>query len=409
MSDLRFLKIHINYLTAAPILEILLEPEAVANPFSFYSSMESYIAYYRQAFLQSYRLRKGGEVGGKLRYPFVKGLGELLPLAGHEVKNLPLFRALGGNVSYVLGSLKSEGGMLPMKLFPNWKIGLDPNIHEDYELLTKFNCSPLVRIYPYGIASYQIKTSLVSERGIDLEKLITLMRSITDQPLFATHRGKFNASSLARRFHEIILSDFLIQAHRREDLAFSPIHRIVTISSIDGKLSPDSNRKELAAMVGLEPRWSRLSKSYVEKHLGRSFEGLYEDQFFFFHPSCAIIYPSSPAEKPEFDSYVKRCLRSNFSSIVETATLQSQLASALGQPLRGLLDEAPYSLERKAELQVLLDRIRGAEWLLNGSWALRLKGAHEDFFHVVEEMIGLEGRAEKALNTLKELDLNFKR
>jgi hypothetical protein len=180
MSDLRFLKIHINYLTAAPILEILLEPEAVANPFSFYSSMESYIAYYRQAFLQSYRLRKGGEVGGKLRYPFVKGLGELLPLAGHEVKNLPLFRALGGNVSYVLGSLKSEGGMLPMKLFPNWKIGLDPNIHEDYELLTKFNCSPLVRIYPYGIASYQIKTSLVSERGIDLEKLITLMRSITD-------------------------------------------------------------------------------------------------------------------------------------------------------------------------------------------------------------------------------------
>jgi hypothetical protein len=160
-------------------------------------------------------------------------------------------------------------------------------------------------------------------------------------------------------------------------------------------------------MVGLEPRWSRLSKSYVEKHLGRSFEGLYEDQFFFFHPSCAIIYPSSPAEKPEFDSYVKRCLRSNFSSIVETATLQSQLASALGQPLRGLLDEAPYSLERKAELQVLLDRIRGAEWLLNGSWALRLKGAHEDFFHVVEEMIGLEGRAEKALNTLKELRLKL--
>lgn len=399
---LKLKKVIISYMSVAPILEIVLNPDSINKPFLFFTNLKGYSIFYKECFIQQYKKGEKGQKNSRRR--FVRGLGEFKTYAGHELKNLPLCKSMGGNIDSILKRSNNDLLMFPFKLKPNWKIKLDPNIFNSKDVQTQ--CMALVKMYAFGMISYEIRIRMKSDQGIDLEELIKMMSSVKDRDVLITNKGKFNALSIIKKIDETIRKDIIDKEFVPNETEFSKIHRILSINSADSTLDPEKNRKELAALVGLMLQWNKLSKHYIKTHLGRSLAGIFEDQFFFFHPSCTIIYPANPATKPKFNAYIRKCLRTNFTSIVETATIQRQFADSMEKFLQKALDKSPYTPKQEEEFRILLDRIKTAENLLiNEYFDNYFVGAHQDFFHIIQEMIGLKKITKKSLNKLN----NFKK
>jgi len=406
-TTLRFKKIHVNYVTTAPIVELLLKPNMIASPFSFLKNLKSYTDLYRKSFFHLHTIRNEKNPKGKIRNIYIKGLGKLEPIAGHELKNSPLYKAKGGNISHILGKRGAGIRTLPMKSFSNWRITLESNLLEKDE---KFTCSPLVKIYPFGLVSYQVRIFLASKTGIDVKRFISLMKNIQELKVLDASGNKYSALSLIKKFHDTILENVITSGRMREDRIFSPVHRVVDISVMDGRLSTAKNDKELAAIIGLKQQWERLSTSYVEKYLGHFILGDYEGHFIFFHPLCTLIYAPNPALDPMYDSYIGKCIRNNYTSIVEMATLQSHFSQVLRRPLLSRLEKPPITLEGKEKLQTWLDELTtGYDWMLQPEYFPRLfKGAYEEFFDIIQESIGLERRTAENLKLISDIILKLK-
>jgi hypothetical protein len=410
VSGLKFNEINVNCLNVVPISEFFLEPKAIAKPFSFFSDFDKYFELYERSFLDLYRVRKEKADPKTVRFRFVKGLGALRPLSGHEVKTFPIFRGMGGKMKFISTHSRTMSAILPMKILPNWKIDVNQQALKPLDDFKKARCSSLIKIYPLGIVSYQTRFYFTFEHGINLSDLIFLLEQIDRKKLLITNKGGFNAKSLIHKFHELILKDFVIGKPMVSDMTFSQTHRILTIKKVEGDLSVDVNKNELVGLSELEPRWESLAAKHVEDRLGKRktgdydgvLSGKYVGQFFTILPSCTIIYPINPwkyeHEKAKFDTIVKKIIRTNFTSIIEAATIQSHFAKTLDNYLMKAIKEPKYTQTRKKQLLSQLDRIEQIEWLLDSSYLKKwLKGGHESFFNKVEKRIGLKRRLRESL------------
>jgi hypothetical protein len=118
---------------------------------------------------------------------------------------------------------------------------------------------------------------------------------------------------------------------------------------------------------------------------GESFNGKYNGQFFLFHPACTIIYAPGAARSSEFDSYITKCVRTNFTSIVELATLQRHFASIIQKYIQRLSEDSSYLLSNKAKMEQIFDQIGRNPLLLH--W--KLGGAHNIFLGTIMRKLGL--------------------
>ncbi len=295
--------------------------------------------------------------------------------------------------------------MLPIRLLPNWRISLDTGTIGLKDLSADFSCSLLAKIYPFGVVSYNIKTLITSEKGIDFDALVAAMRSIKEEPVIIVEKRKFTASSLAKKVHDNLVHDLTLRKIQNE-YSFEPFHRIVTLDQMDGSINLKDHQKELSAIVGLDRRWKNVSPVYVKAHLPSSFVGKYEDQFFAHHQSCTIICPSNPAVQEKFNSYVRKCLRSNYTSIIEAAIVQTSFAKALEKELNILSKQLPCTIDQKAPMLSLLTRINNVDWLLNANYlSSMLFGKHKEFVNLIGTDFDLELKvitSLKALNSFKE-------
>ncbi|MFX0116459.1 MAG: hypothetical protein ACFFB3_18055 [Candidatus Hodarchaeota archaeon] len=399
-------KVHLNYVTSAPILEFLIEPKAVHPIYSFFTNLDDYVERYRTIFLQSHRRRIGRNTVVRQRSPFLKGLGQLETLSGHEVRNLPMFRSMGGNISYVLGYLKQQRGMIPMKLLPKWKIRLAANTREKGHLLKDshgFSCNPLIKIYPFGIVTYQIRVYLRSEEPLSIDSLISLMKDIQENPILnAINKGKFSATSLTEEFHSIVLSNIVKDKCTKEDYEKKTLHRILTINEMENGANFLSKKRELAAMNRLEFSWEELTDSYAEKNAGKGFVGKWNGQFFNYHPACTILgCHVVKFKKPEWESFLKKCLRKNFTSIVEATTVQSKFADACRKRIERLRRNSAGSKEEGVE-SPLLSKIKHGEWLLERRlYSQHFHNEHQVLYKIIDETTGLEKKLKEVLRMLE--------
>ena len=420
-SDLRVSEINVNYLNVAPISEIFFEPEAIAKPFSFFTDFDKYFELYERSFLDLYRVRTKVTKSKTVRFRFIKSLGELRPLGGHEVKTLPRFREVGGKMKTVLARSRTIYPLLPMKIVPNWRISVNQQAFSYLGAFKKARCYPLIKIYPLGTVSYQTRFYFAFEQGINLSDLIFLLEQIDNKKVLITNKGEFSAKSLVVKFHEKLLKDFVAGKPVPDDITFSQTHRILTLKKIEGDLSVDSNRNELVGLAELEPRWESLATKHVEKRLGKRrtggydgvLSGKYNEQFFTILPSCTIIYPINPwkyeRDRAKFDSIVKKIIRTNFTSIIEAATLQSQFVKTLDNYLMNALKEPKYTQTRKTQIRSQLGRIERIDMFLDSGYLAKwLKGGHEDFFHKIEKRIGLKRRLNESLKKLNKLKARMK-
>jgi len=313
---------------------------------------------------------------------------------------------MGGNISYVLGYLKQQRGMIPMKLNPNWKIRLAADTREKGHLLKDsrgFSCSPLIKIYPFGIVTYQIRVYLRAEEPLNLDSLISLMKDIQkNSVLTAIHKGKFSAMSLTEEFHSIVLGNIVKDKCIKEDYDKKSLHRILTINEMENGVNLLTKKRELAAINRLESSWGELTNSYVERNAGKGFVGKWNGQFFNYHPACTILgCHIVKSDKPEWESFLKKCLRRNFTSVVEATTVQSKFANACRKRIERLRRDSDGSKEKGTE-PPLLSKIKQGEWILEKrSYSQHFHNEHQTFYRIIDKTIGLEKKLEEVLRMLE--------
>ena len=76
----------------------------------------------------------------------------------------------------------------------------------------------------------------------------------------------------------------------------------------------------------------------IENKIGSMFSGEYIDQFIRVQPSSSVIYAPYPSDDPKYNSYVEKCMRRNYTSIVEAVTVQNQFTKSTIGILKNLLN-----------------------------------------------------------------------
>ncbi len=403
MADTRLKKVHVNFLTVSPLLEILFKPNLLDGHFAFLSNKEDYANVYKKAFFDARKRDNTNVKISSTMLPFVRSLGQLKPLAGHEIKNSPLYRAgfKNGNLHRLLDPNEPALYLLPLKLIPNWRFSIDNQAAIKYGL-TKFRCKPLAKIYPLGMASYQMRLSFLFENGIDIEQFVDLASNLKDARIMRRHGKPVDPDLVIQMMHKTLLSGLVKDAWLAEDISVQKTHRIITIGDVDGSIEQQTNRKELAALIGLANGISTLSDSFVSSHIGASFEGVRTGQFIMFHPKATILNPVDiKLRNPKYKSYVMKCMRSNFTSVVEIATLIKNFSTAvqslsqklIGNPdLFGVQRDTLATTVEKLLLSRLFDR-----------HLLDFTGGHNMLYQIVDEKIGISKSTQSCVYYLAQL------
>jgi|CXWL01.1.fsa_nt_gi hypothetical protein len=393
-----FSKIHINYISTAPIFEIITSPNSLTEPFNMLKNIQNYSDWYKKIFVQTYLINKDGG-NSNVKYPYIKKLGRFLPVSGYETRNIPLYRGAGGNINLVV---KRGRWMLPQKLLTNWKLYIVPEIIKKFNI-SDYSIKPQIHLYPFGMASYQFKTYFEFKSAIQIDELIEFLKTFEENLSITTQEKKFTPIELNKELHKQILQNILKQQVDPLDHVFSNMHRIITINKMNGEIHPRKNKKELFGIIDRTANWSRMNDEFVNDKVRYWIDGIFRGQFFLFDPSSSIILPLDVADCPKFHGYVRKRMRRHFSSLIEFATIQSQFSKLVTQEIQELLESAKNSEEKKMELKELVKRLNDIGWIRT-DWEWELQGGHRKFYNKIIARMGLEKNLKNTNEKLKEAE-----
>lgn len=376
VASLIFKDVHLNALSALSLPEILLKPGELQGPFRFLGSSIDSNRFYVSLFSQQYASRTGKTIGPRttpVRAPFVKGLGALQPLAGHEIRNQPPYKEWGGRIT-----LLAPISVLPLKIRPNWTITIQPERIKKLKL-SEVHCRLIAKVYPFGAASYQFRVRVKSTRGFDLDGLVEFLRSVTQEDALLVGKNRFSLAHLVMAVHSKIHTDIAGKETSIKTTNLPLIHRVVTLHETEPVFDPKTHSKELAAIVGLEPNWRIAPQANVEKYSGTALAARYENQFFTFHPESTILYPAQWPPPKRLD-YARELLRDNFAAVLEFARVERILADDMIELLRALRTAPSLSFDQIQELRGTIPRVRERTRVLDldggNYWGKHLAGIH---------------------------------
>jgi len=403
----RVKKIHVNFMCVSSICELVHEPSKINPKLSFFSDWNEYVGQYKDLFYYFYNLRKGANANPRPNIPFIRGLGMLTPLSGREIKNTPRYKKLGGNFSTIIKNMNYhlEKWLLPMKLEPNWNINLEPGLLSENEF---FNCHPLIKIYPLGVVLFEIRFSFKSKNGIEIKRCIELIDAVRSRRvLISTDNKKYSVMSLIKKFQRIILTNFLGCAEI-QNLQFSPINRIMSLSGVSNGFDPIQDTRELAGLISLNKKYEKLSNKAIENKIGSMFSGEYIDQFIRVQPSSSVIYAPYPSDDLKYNSYVEKCMRRNYTSIVEAVTVQNQFTKSTIGILKNLLN---MKIEVEGDLISLdskLNRIEGFDWLFSDDLKHHFMGHDVKIYNHFYTIYGIESNINQCRYLINKIEEGLK-
>jgi hypothetical protein len=216
-------------------------------------------------------------------------------------------------------------GILPYKIYPNWKISLEISTAKKLKL-SQFHCSPLIRLYPFGAVAYQIRIRMKSQKGIDLDSLINLTKQISQEKVLFIKNVKFSLKDIVLALHAKLQNDIIgEEASPEVNLDLLEFHRIITLNEVEPGLDPIANQGELVALITNGENQAPLQVSAVQCKLA-------PEQFILFRPECMIFYPAKYPQNSKNKAFRAR-LRNNLESVLEFAKLERALVSGLSSGL----------------------------------------------------------------------------
>lgn len=394
-----FKKIHLNCTIAAPIIEIITKPNSLTTPFSMFKDIDNYVDWYKKKFSQTYlwNVKKSQKI--PLQFPFVKKLGQFVPISAYEVRNLPLLRSSGKGISLVS---KNNRWMLPLRMFPNWKINIERQELETNSENWDISCHPLINLYPFGMVFYQIRFSLKFPTGLDIMEFIKIISIIKEKKILSREKEKYDVLGIIKEFHRYLLNDIIKEKPDKSDFNYSNMHRIMTINSFEGKIDPVTNQKELFGIIEVDTIWDKFRQNYIENKVKNYIEGKFQNQFFLFNSSSTIFYPSDPAEKSQYNGYIRRRIRRHYSSLIEFCTIQSQFVKMMRRELQTLYEQADSSNEKRDQLEYLIGRLNDIGWI-KSNYYWNLVGKQKEFFEKVGTSIGLDRNLDEILRKVNQV------
>lgn len=403
MANTILKKVHVNYLAVTPISEILFKPNLLNSHFAFLADKQDYANVYKKAFVAAHKQGNKNKNMQSTRLPFVRKLGQLKPLAGHEIKNSPLYKTgfKNGGIHGLLDPNDSILYFLPLKLIPNWKITTNKDAATKCGL-TKFRCKLLTKIYPLGMVSYQMRLSFLFENGIDIEQFIHLLSNLKTTGIMHRHGESVDPNSVIKTMHDTLLLDLAKNTDLIKNKSVQEIHRIIMIEDAVGPIDRQTNRKELAALISLQNESSTLTDTFVSSRIDASFEGMRIGQFIIFHPQATILNPVGILVKnPEYKSYVMKCMRSNFTSIVEIATIAKNFSTAIQSILEKLISNPDLFGVEESTLATTVENLLQSK--LFDEHLLNFTGGHNMLYDIIDKKIGISESTKSCVYNLGDL------
>lgn len=411
---LLFRDVHLTALSAQSIATVVRDSKRLSKPFQFLATPSAWSLLYQDMFWHQYRLRIGRDPAAPTqprrppRFPFVRGVGRLVPLAGHEIRNQPPYGDWGADMQHL-----AYYWVLPLEIRPNRRVRIHSNYIKKFKP-SELRCKLLLKLYPRGGISCQLRVHFRSKNGIDLRGVVELLKVITDKPALAVGSKTYDLRRLMAELFSKVVGDLSADAISIQPADIHAIHRIVTLNETVPSIDPQLMRAELAGLIGLDAGGAALSDSFIQKYAGKVLEGKFKGQFLVFHPESTLIHlteipgESGPAQSPGHIDYVRSCLRENVTSVLDFALIENVIAEDLRSAVRQAIEVRDPSFDQIQELKELVERYRVLVSIFDPNeklfWGKRVHGIHRTLLNSARGFPTWQSPIAKLLTDLSAFD-----
>jgi hypothetical protein len=404
--NLVFRDVHVNFITAGSLADILFDPSKIEPHFAFLANSRTCAQHYENLFNGLCAMRRGQSSGKSARpiTPYIKGVGAMITIADNEVRHSPPYRCWSHTPPQQYWPRLAALGILPYKIIPNLKVSLEENFAKESKL-SQFYCRPLIRIYPIGGVAYQLRLRLRSVRGFDLDTFIRIMKRLMDMnsSVLVAAGTTYNIQGLVSALHAKATMDLLGKEDADSHFEF---HRIITLDDVNPKPDPAIDSRELCAIMTVDDNFGARNPGFIMENLGKSVESTVQDQFILFNAGCTLIYPAVVREGPK-NEVSKSCLRDNLAWVLEWAKVEKALTSDLNRRVKEMEKDPRPSFDQVEERLALLARLK--ERLvpfnpeLDQDWTRRLHGVHRRLHDATKVHLSWKPDTETLLSAIDQL------